>query len=209
MNYARLIIMIKKRYWTNLISLAENITIFETVFVAVVSSSFGVLFWGWTLVYDLLKPFLKVLGLNYAIAGIWLISAVLVASIVRRPGIAIAAALISAFVESLFTHWGLISLSSGLAQGVGAEIIFFLFMYKRWDFSILALASISSATLSYIMDYFLYDYAKLSKTIVIIQFISFLISALFLSAFLSSHLVKRLKKLGILNRFLIMKNSHV
>ena len=198
--------MTNNRYWTNLISLAKNTTIFETVFTAVVSSSLGVMFWGWTFVYDILKPFLKVLGLNYAVAGIWVISAILVPSIVRRPGIAIMAALISAFVESLFTHWGLISLSSGLAQGLGAEIIFLLFLYGRWDFPVLVLASIASAGLSYLSDYFFYDYGHLSKGIVAIQFISFLISAVFLSAYLSSYIVKRLKKLGVLNRFLIMKN---
>ena len=201
--------MANERYWTNLISLTKNITIFETVFTAVVSSSLGVLFWGWTFVYDILKPFLKVFGLNYAVAGIWVISAILIASIIRRPGIAIAAALISAFVESLFTHWGLISLSSGLAQGVGAELIFFIFLYKKWDFPVVVLASLSSAALSYLMDYYLYDYGRLSKTIVIVQFSSFLISSVFLSAFLSSYMVKRLKKLGVLNRFLVMKNYDV
>lgn len=198
-----------RAYWTNLILLTKNITVFETVFTAVVSSSLGILFWGWTFVYDIFKPFLKVLGLNYAIAGIWLISAILIASIVRRPGVAIAAALISGFVESLFTHWGLISLSSSLAQGLGAEIIFFIFLYRRWDFFVLVLASMASALLSYFMDYFLYDYAKLSTTIVAVQLISFLISAIFLSALLSSYIVNRLKKLGVLNRFLIMKNRDV
>lgn len=198
--------MTNNRYWTNLISLTKNTTIFETVFTAVVSSSLGVMFWGWTFVYDILKPFLKVLGLNYAIAGIWVISAILVPAIIRRPGIAIMAALISAFVESLFTHWGLISLSSGLAQGLGAEIIFCFFLYRRWDFPVLVLASMSSAALSYLSDYFIYDYAHLSKIIVAIQFTSFLVSSVFLSAYLSSYIVKRLKRLGVLNRFLIMKN---
>lgn len=201
--------MTKNRYWTNLILLSKNITIFETVFTAVVSSSLGVMFWGWTFVYDVFKPFLKVLGLNYAVAGIWIISAILVPSIVRRPGIALIAALISAFVESLFTHWGLISLSSGLAQGLGAELIFLIFLYRRWDFPILALASVSSAALSYFVDYFLYDYARLSKIIVTVQFISFLISSILLSAYLTLYIVRRLKKLGVLNRFLIMKNPDV
>jgi energy-coupling factor transport system substrate-specific component len=201
--------MTKNRYWTNLISLSKSTTIFETVFTAVVSSTLGVLFWGWTFVYDVLKPMLKVFGLNYAVAGIWVISAILIASIVRKPGIALAAALISALVESLFSHWGLISLASGLAQGVGAELIFLIFLYKRWDFPVLALASMSSAALSYSVDYILYDYSHLSKNIVIIQFVSFMVSALFLSAMLSTYLVKRLKKLGVLNRFLITKNSHV
>ena len=197
------------RYWTKLIILTKNTTIFETVFTAVVSAALGVLFWGWTFIYDVLKPFLKVFGLNYAVAGIWILSAVLVASIVRRPGIAIAAALISAFVESLFTHWGLISLSSGLAQGLGAEIVFLLFLYRRWDLPVIILASISSATMSYIMDYYLYDYARLSKIILLIQLSSFLVSAVLFSALLSSYIVRRLKKLGVLNRFLIMKKSDV
>lgn len=193
----------------NIITLAKNTTIFETVFTAVVSASLGVMFWGWTFVYDIFKPFLKVFGLNYAVAGIWVISGILVASIVRRPGIALIAALISSFVESLFTHWGLISLVSGLAQGIGAEIIFLLFFYRRWDFPVVVLASIVSAALSYLADYFLYDYSKLKAAIIVAQFTSFLISAVILSAFLSTNIITRLKKLGVLNRFLIMKNSDV
>jgi energy-coupling factor transport system substrate-specific component len=201
--------MIKNRYWTNLILLAKETTIFETVFVTVVSSSFGVLFWGWTFVYDIFKPFLKVLGLNYAIAGIWVISAILIARIIRRPGVAIAAALISAFIESLFTHWGLISMASGLMQGIGAELIFLVFLYRRWDVPVIILATLSSAGFSYFSDYILYDYARLSKTIILVQFISFQISALIFTAFLSTYLINRLKKLGVLNRFLIMKMSDV
>jgi energy-coupling factor transport system substrate-specific component len=197
--------MIKNRYWTNLILLAKETTIFETVFVTVVSSSLGVLFWGWTFVYDVLKPFLKVLGLNYAIAGIWVISAILIARIIRRPGVAIAAALISAFIESLFTHWGLISLASGFMQGVGAELVFLVFLYRRWDAPVVVLATLSSAAFSYFSDYMLYDYARLSKSIILVQFISFQISAIFFTTLLSTYLINRLKKLGVLNRFLIMK----
>lgn len=197
--------MKNRGYWTNLISLAKETTVFETVFTTVVAAAFGVMFWGWTFVYDVLKPFLKVFGLNYLVAGLWVISAILVASIIRRPGIAIIAALISAFVESLFTHWGLISITSGLAQGVGAEFIFFLFYYKRWDLPVIIMASISSAALSYLTDYFLYEYSSLSHTIITIQFFSFLVSAIFFSGFLTNYLINRLKKLGVLNRFLIMK----
>ena len=193
----------------NITLLLKNTTIFESVFTAVVSASLGIMFWGWTFVYDILKPFLKVFGLNYAVAGIWVISAVLVASIVRRPGIALIAALISALVESLFTHWGLISLMSGLAQGIGAEIIFFIFLYRRWDLPILILASITSAGLSYLSDYFIYDYSKFEMHFIATQFFSFLLSSIFLSACLSQYITLRLKKLGLLNRFLIMKKVDV
>jgi ABC-type thiamin/hydroxymethylpyrimidine transport system permease subunit len=68
---------------------------------------------------------------------------------------------------------------------------------------------VTSAAFSYFTDYFLYDYAKLSNTIITIQFATFLLSSIIMSALFTQYLTGRLKKLGVLNRFLIMKSSDV
>jgi energy-coupling factor transport system substrate-specific component len=189
----------------NTVALFKSITIFELVLTAVVAVALGVAFWGWTFIYELAKPILKVNGLSYLSAGFWIFASVFLSQIVRKPGIAIIASIIAAFIESLLTHWGIMSVLWGLVQGAGAELIFFLCLYKKWDLKVLVLAAIVSAFFSYCLDFFLYDYKNLSLAINITQLSSFLISAALLAGLLSELVSRRLVKLGILDQFLIAK----
>jgi energy-coupling factor transport system substrate-specific component len=186
-----------------IIALAKSITIFEIVLTAVVAVALGVAFWGWTFVYEILKPLLKIYGLSYLSAGFWILASVLLSQIVRKPGIALIASIIAAFIESLLTRWGLMSVLWGIVQGLGAELVFFIFAYKKWNLRVLILASLSSAFFSYILDYILYGYKDLSLGMNIIQLSSFLVSATFFSGVLSLNLSRRLVRLGLLDPFLI------
>ena len=187
----------------------KSITIFEIVLTLVLAVALGIAFWGWTFVYDLAKPFLKLAGLSYLVAGLWILASVLVPHIIRKPGIALLASVMAAFVESLLTHWGLMSVVWGIVQGLGAEIIFFMFAYKKWDVWVLMLAAALSATFSYTLDYFLYDYKSLSMQFNILQVSTFILSSLLFAGVLSYFLGKRLLRLGILDQFLIAKDQHV
>ena len=194
---------------TRTITSFKSITIFEIVLTLVLAVALGVAFWGWTFVYDLAKPFLKLAGLSYLVAGFWILASVLIPQIIRKPGVAIIASLMAAFIESLLTHWGLMSLLWGLVQGLGAEIIFFIFAYRRWNVGVLILAAILSSVFSYGLDYFIYNYSSLSVGFNILQLSSYIISATFFAGFLSYILSKRLVRLGILDQFLIAKDQDV
>lgn len=187
----------------------KSITIFEIVLTLVLAVALGVAFWGWTFVYDLAKPFLKLSGLSYLFAGFWILASVLVPHIVRKPGIAILASIMAAFVESLLTHWGLMSVVWGIVQGLGAEIVFFIFSYRKWNLFVLILAATLSSILSYTLDYFIYDYKSLSLKFNFLQVSIFILSSIFLAGVLSFLLGKRLVRLGILDQFLIVKDQHV
>lgn len=193
---------------TRLIILFKSITIFEIVLTTVVAVALGVFFWGWTFVYDLAKPFLKTLGLGYLVAGVWIFASVFLSQIIRKPGIAIIASVIAAFVESLLTHWGIMSILWGVVQGVGAELVFLIFFYKKWDLKVVILASAMSATFSYALDFVFYSYTNLGIEFNLIQLISFIISAIFLAGIMSDLVTARLARLGLLDRFLIVKNHH-
>lgn len=187
-------------------TLFKSITIFEIVLTTVVAVALGVSFWGWTFVYEIFKPILKVGGLSYLLAGFWIFSSVFLSQIVRKPGIALIASILAAFVESLLTHWGIMSVLWGIVQGLGAELVFMIFLYRKWDLKVLILASISSAIFSYTLDFSLYDYKNLSLEFNLIQVISFIISSVFLAGILSDVVSKRLLRLGLLDQFLIAKN---
>lgn len=187
----------------------KSTTIFEIVLTLVLAVALGVAFWGWTFVYELAKPFLKLSGLSYLVAGFWILASVLIPHIVRKPGIALMASIMAAFVESLLTRWGLMAVVWGIVQGLGAEIIFFAFAYRKWNLTVLMLASALSAVLSYTLDFFLYDYKSLSLNFNLLQLGSFVISAVVFAGIMSFLLGKRLVKLGILDQFLIAKDQNV
>ena len=189
-----------------IIVLFKSITIFEIVLTSVVAVALGVAFWGWTFIYELVKPLLRIGGLSYLISGFWIFPSIFLSQIIRKPGIALVASVLAAFVESLLTHWGLMSLLWGVAQGAGAELVFICFAYNKWDLKVLIIASIFSAILSYLLDYYIYDYHQMSVFFNTIQLLSYLISASLLAGVLSAKLSKRLLRLGILDQFLIAKN---
>jgi energy-coupling factor transport system permease protein len=179
----------------------KSLNPFDIVFICVISAAFGVAYWGWTFAYEIFKPFLQVFGLKYLSAGFWIIASIFVPSIIRRPMVALTASLIAAFIESLLTQWGLSVLFWGLAQGLGSEVIFFLFRYHRWDSKVLFLATFSSTTCSYLLDYFYYDYALIGQKLNTIQYFSFLASAFLFAFGLTLLLTKKLRSTGLLESF--------
>lgn len=190
------------RAQTTIQQLLKNYTIFEMVFICVSSVALGVAFWGWTFAYEVTKPALKLVGLNYLAAGFWIFASVFTPLIVRRPFVAIIASVIAAGVEGVITHWGAMALVWGLVQGLGAEAIFAATGYRKWSLYIVVAASMMSATASFVLDYFYYGYSQMALTLQVTQYLSFVVSSVVLAGFLSYILVQRLKKLNLLNRYL-------
>lgn len=182
--------------------LLKNYTIFEMVFICVSSVALGVAFWGWTFAYEITKPALKLVGLNYLAAGFWIFASVFTALIVRRPFVAIIASVIAAGVEGVITHWGAMALVWGLVQGLGAEAVFAATGYRKWNMFTIVAAAMMSATASFVLDYFYYGYAQMAVQLQLTQYLSFVVSSAVLAGYLSFVLVERLKKLNLLNRFL-------
>lgn len=188
------------------VSFFKKLSTFELVFIATVSVALGVSFWGWTFFYELTKPFLKVYGLNYLTSGFWILASVFLSYIIRKPGVALLASIIAAAVETVFTHWGLMSVVWGIVQGLGAEIIFLIFMYRRWNLLVICLASVLSCTLSYFLDYFMYGYSASQLSVQITQLSSFIVSSIVFSGLLTYSLGNQLLKLGLLNKYQIAKD---
>ena len=188
-------------------ALARSITLYEILSTVMVSVVLGVFMWGWTLVYDLLKIFLDNTPVSYFTSGFWLIPGLLIPYIIRKPGLGLLASIVAAFVQGLITQWGLGALIYGILQGVGAEIIFLLFNYRRFDRFSLFLAGLASAFLSYGYDYFKYNYESLGPVNSSLQLIAFSISSFLFAALPTIYLANRLKKTGVLNTFLLVKKE--
>ncbi|HEY1213415.1 MAG TPA: ECF transporter S component, partial [Bryobacteraceae bacterium] len=75
--------------------------------------------------------------------------------VIRKPGVALLAEVAAATIEALFGgSWGVSTLVYGVLQGLGAEIIFALFLYRRANVAVTVLASFAAAVLSLVVDYY-------------------------------------------------------
>lgn len=116
----------------------------DVVVAAVVSAAMGVGLVAWNAAYLGATPFFTAVpaaqGLIY---GVYLIPGVLVALIVRRPGAALFAGVVSALVSVLVggSPWGLDALLSGAIQGGAAELGFAVGLYRWWKLTAALLAA--------------------------------------------------------------------
>lgn len=123
--------------------------------VAFLGVAFGVAYWGYGLLYN--GP-ISALGLAFQplfglFVGFWFIAGVVGGLIIRRPGAALACELIAASVSALFgNQWGVTTVVSGLAQGIGAELAFALFAYTAFGPVVAVLAGALSAPLEWIYE---------------------------------------------------------
>lgn len=116
----------------------------DIVVAAVVSAAFGVAFIGWNATYAFATPlFASVPALQAILYGVWLMPGVVVALIVRRPGAALFAGIVSATVSVLLagSPWGADTLLSGAIQGGGAELAFAIGLYRSWSLAIAILGA--------------------------------------------------------------------
>jgi energy-coupling factor transport system substrate-specific component len=72
--------------------------------------------------------------------GLWLLGALFVPYVVRRPGSALFGELVASVVEASFNPFGVTVIIAGLLEGAGAEIIFLGTGYKRFGWTIMAVA---------------------------------------------------------------------
>jgi energy-coupling factor transport system substrate-specific component len=132
---------------------ARGLKLTDILITIVIAAVFGVIYRVWGPMYDILKPFgLHAEQLSY---GMWFMAATFAFLVIRKPGVALLAEVAAATIEALFGgSWGVSTLVYGLLQGLGAELIFALFLYRRANVGVTILASFASAVLSLLVDYY-------------------------------------------------------
>ncbi|MDO9379473.1 MAG: ECF transporter S component [Nocardioidaceae bacterium] len=113
----------------------------DLVTVATLSVAFGVVFWGWNQLYAVITA-----GLTFGfppaaavLGGPWLLAGVVGGLVVRRPGAALATELLAAVVSGLLgNQWGLSVVVSGAVQGIGAEIVLAVLLWRRFGVTVAA-----------------------------------------------------------------------
>jgi len=148
---------------------AKSYRTIDLVTIATLGVAFGVIYWGWGKVYDLVeKPLYLIYPPSGALTyGIWIVAGVVGMLIVRKPGAALATELVAAAVSTLVlggTQWGWTVLASGLFEGLGVELVFLLLAYRRFGVVVAALGGALAGILeagyeatNYIVDYSVAD----------------------------------------------------
>ena len=131
----------------------------DIVVASVLAVAVGVIFWAWSLGYAgisaLTAAFPPLAGLY---TGGWLIAGVLGGLIIRKPGAAIYCEMLAAAVSGVLgTQFGLSVLLSGFLQGLGAELVFLLFLYRRFSLPVALLAGLGSGLFLGLSENVLYN----------------------------------------------------
>lgn len=165
-----------------------------TGFIFVVWNNIG---YAWFTAMDNLTP-----GLGGLAVGIWLLGGVLGGLIIRKPGAAIFVEVFAASVSAaLGSQWGPETLYSGLAQGLGAELILLLFAYRKFNLPVAILSGIGAGVGAWTLELFLSPNLAKSLEFNIIYLVCVAISGAILAGVVGFSLMKSLAKTGALDRF--------
>ena len=110
--------------------------VIDIVTAAVLGVACGLIFVVWNQVGGASYEFLKTIGpgVGGLVTGVWLLGGTLGGYVIRKPGAALFVELMAATVSmALGSQWAVETIYSGLAQGLGAEVVFALVAYRRYN----------------------------------------------------------------------------
>lgn len=185
----------------------NKLNLHDFIFIAIMATTLGIIWWGYSFIYNILSPFLKPFAISGLIEGIWQISGIFFAIIIRKPGSALLGAIIAAGVEGFISQWGISALVSGFFQGLPAELLFLALGYKNWNKLTCAIAGSLCALGGYIVTFFWYNYNSFGLKYNLINLSCGMISGAILGGLLARYIAIRLAKTGTLNQFAIARGQ--
>ena len=144
------------------------------------------------------------------IYGVWFMAATLAAYIIRKPGVALVTEVLASFIELLMGNsGGLTVVLTGLIQGVGAELAFALFRYKKWNLRVMCLGSILSAVFIFCYELYYLNYIALAPTLLAAQLAVRFVSAVVFSGIICKLAGDALAKTGVVKSYAIGAHAHI
>ena len=180
----------------------------DIVLAVIFSVVCGAIYMGW----DYLTMPLFGTSVNPAIGGIvngmWWIAAGLVAVIIRRPGAALFAGVVSALFEFIFgSPYGPGAIISGLVQGGGMEVGLLLLGWRRWNTGAMAFAAAMGGVGNVVQWLTEYGGDKYPLGVIIGYIVLTLISGAVIAGLLPSWIGGALKRSGVVRNFAIGRES--
>lgn len=183
-------------------------TLKDIIMIGIISVIFAVVYLGAVYFSISLRTFLTPFGLsvfaNEIIFGVWFMAATFAPYIIRKPGVAIVAEILSALIEVLMGNmYGPIVFVSGFIQGAGAEVAFAMTKYKKFNMSVMILASFGCTLFSFAWGFIRSGFFELSPVLLLSMFCVRFLSAFIFSTLGSKFLADRLAKAGVLKSYAI------
>lgn len=175
----------------------------DIVVAAVLAVAFGLVFAAWNnLVYPTVSAPLTGSPLAPLVAGIWLMPGVVGGLVIRKPGAALFTEVVAATVSMLFgSVWGLTVFMSGVWQGLGAEIVFALFAYRRWGLGAALFAGGGAGAAMGLYEAFVYYGAGYAFDWQVVYVLSAVATGVVIAGALGWLLVRALARTGALAPF--------
>ncbi|MDY3664859.1 ECF transporter S component [Schaalia hyovaginalis] len=141
-------------------------------------------------------------GIGGLVTGIWLIGGTIGGLIIRKPGAALFVEVLAASVSAaLGSQWGIPTIYSGIAQGLGVEIVLALFLYRRFELLVASLSGAGAGLGAWILELFTSGNLEKGAVFNVTYLVCLMISGAVLAGMLAHALVKGLAKAGALDRF--------
>lgn len=178
--------------------------VIDIVVASVLAAACGLIFFVWNTIgyagYNVLDAFTP--GLGGLCTGIWFLGGTLGAVIIRKPGAAIFVEFIAATVSALLGNvWGITTLYSGLAQGLGVEVVFLATRYRSYKLPTCVIGGVGAAVGAFILELFLTPNIAKSFAYNAIYLSTMAVSGAVLAGLLAWWLTKALRATGVLSRF--------
>ncbi|WP_322907042.1 ECF transporter S component [Paenibacillus sp. SGZ-1009] len=177
----------------------------EVVLAVILSVACGVVYLGWSTLWIPISALVGPVGAGFMF-GIWVIASPIVAYIIRKPGAALIAEVAAAAVEMLTgSHFGLSALLIGIFQGLGAELAFAIFGYRRFNVWTLMLSGALAAVGSMIYSVIANGMGYYTLTMFWLTLGIQVVSGIVLGGLLAQIVVEALARTGVLNSYELMK----
>ncbi len=138
------------------------------------------------------------------IYGVWFMAATLAAYIIRKPGVALVTEVLASAIELLMGNsGGLTVVLTGIIQGLGAEVIFAAFRYKKWNLGTMCLGGMLSAVFIFCYELYYLNYIALAPSLLISQLAVRLVSAAVFSGVICKLAGDALAKTGVVKSYAI------
>ncbi|MFV0319080.1 MAG: ECF transporter S component [Microbacterium sp.] len=175
----------------------------DIVVASVIAVACAFVFYAWNIGYEvpsaLLKPLLP--GLQGLLAGPWLLAGVLGGLVIRKPGAALYTELVAATISALIgNQWGPLTMVSGITQGLGAELVFLVFLYGVWRLPVAVLAGAGAGLACGITDRILW-YAGADTLFTVVYIAATTVSGAVIAGLGGWLLMRALAATGALSRF--------
>ena len=178
----------------------------EIILVAMTCVVFGVVYLAAVYLSAFINTACTPMGLgflgNELLFGVWFMASTFAAYILQKPGVALVSEILAALIEVLLGNmYGPMVIVTGFVQGIGSELAFAAFRYRRFDWPSMILASALCCVISFGWSFVRSGYAELDVAILVLFFIIRLVSSVVFAGVFCKVVADKLAKTGLLKSY--------